>query len=374
MESRTRRAEESQAQGQNVAGKLLLLLLALYAFILSINLLGHGFKLFGAGLAEQLLNATSDPFLGLFLGVIATVAVQSSSTTTSIVVGLVAAGGLPLANAIPMIIGANIGTTVTNTLVSFGHATRRAEFRRALSAAVVHDIFNVLSVIILFPIELMFRPIERVALVLERGFSGAGGMTLFNPLKMIISPAVDAVDAVIGGLPFAGFLVVGLSLVIMFSALTLIVRTVRTLVLGRIEVFIDRYLFGSAFTSLLLGIGVTATVQSSSISTSLIVPLAGAGIVTLAQVFPFTLGANIGTTMTAMIAALGTGNHVALTVAFAHLVFNLYGILIFFPLRFIPIGLAEQVGRFASKSKRNVIVVIAVFFAVYAIPILIFIF
>ena len=70
--------------------KPLLIVIYLYLFLYSIKLLGHSFKLFGKGFAETLLNLTSDPFVGLLAGVVATTLVQSSSTTTSIVVGLVA--------------------------------------------------------------------------------------------------------------------------------------------------------------------------------------------------------------------------------------------------------------------------------------------
>ena len=87
---------------------------------------------------------------------LATTLVQSSSVTTAMVVGLVAApeNPLPLGNAIPMVMGANIGTTVTATLVSLAHIGRKDEFERAFPVAICHDIFNILTVIILLPLEL----------------------------------------------------------------------------------------------------------------------------------------------------------------------------------------------------------------------------
>ncbi len=346
----------------------------LYFFLYSINLLGHSFKLFGKDFAESLLTTTANPFLGLFLGIVATSLIQSSSTTTSIIVGLVAAGTLSIESAIPMVMGANIGTTVTNIIVSFGHATRRAEFRRAFSAAIVHDFFNVLSVLVLFPLELKFHFIQKTAVFLGNGFVGVGGLKLFNPIKFIISPAIELTDLVIGDLKHAAVVMAVFSLVVLFLSLSQMVRKVRAMVMGKIELVIDKYLFGNDFTSLLLGTAVTSVVQSSSVTTSLIVPLAGAGILTVRQVFPFTLGANIGTTVTALIAALATGNPVAVIVSFAHLVFNIFGILLFYPLKFLPITMAEKVGEFAGKTDRNVFIVIACFIVLYMIPILIFIF
>lgn len=352
----------------------LVLVVTLYVFLVSINLLGHSFKLLGEDFAVGLLRETANPYLGLFLGILATSLIQSSSTTTSVVVGLVAAGGLSLEGAIPVIMGANVGTTVTNTLVSFGHATRRAEFRRAFSAAVVHDIFNLLSVAVLFPLELLFRPIGRVATALHSLYSDIGGMDLFDPIKFLVDPAIGEIDGLLSGLAFAPIVMIVLSLVLLFASLAVLTRTMRSTVVQRAESAIDRYLFGRDRATFLAGVGLTVLVQSSSVSTSLVVPLAGAGLLTLRQIFPYTLGANVGTTMTAMVAALGTGNPVAVTVSFAHLVFNLFGIAIFYPFRLIPLGIARAAGRFAGRSPKNVVIVIGVFILLYLIPLSIFLF
>ena len=143
--------------------KALAIIISIYLFLLSIKLLGHSFKLFGKEFAESMLQMTSNPFTGLIIGIVSTSIIQSSSTTTSIVVGLVAGSVLNLDTAIPIIMGANIGTTITNALVSFGHISRKAEFRRAFSAAIVHDFFNLFSVIVLFPIELNFHLLQVMA-------------------------------------------------------------------------------------------------------------------------------------------------------------------------------------------------------------------
>ena len=126
-------------------------------------------------------------------------------------------------------------------------------------------------------------------------------------------------------------------------------------VLDQLELVIDRYLFRNDLLGFVFGVLMTLIVQSSSVTTSIIIPIAGTGIISLRQIFPYTLGANIGTTGTAILAALATQNDVAVTVAFAHLCFNVFGILIFYPLRFLPIGLAEWIGEKASISKRNLV-------------------
>jgi len=160
----------------------------LYLFFVSIDLMSSAFKMAGSGFANTLLETVADPLAGLILGMLATSLVQSSSSTTSIVVGLVASGTLDLLLAIPMIMGANIGTTVTNTIVSLGHVTRRGEFKRAFAAGTVHDIFNVLAVIVIFPIELLFHPVEKIAVTLSNAFSGIGGLSLVSPLQVIVKP------------------------------------------------------------------------------------------------------------------------------------------------------------------------------------------
>ncbi len=218
-------------------------IVSIYLFLLTINLLGHSFKLFGKEFAETMLQTTSNPFTGLIIGIVATSLIQSSSTTTSIVVGLVAGGVVNLENAIPIIMGANIGTTVTNTLVSMGHIGRKAEFKRAFAAGVVHDFFNICAVIVLFPLELKFHYIQKVAVSLNNSFAGVGGMKLFNPLKTILNPVIKLIDSLIINVPYNDIVLMIISIVGMFAALGLLIKTIRSLVVDKIEIIINKYLF-----------------------------------------------------------------------------------------------------------------------------------
>ena len=86
----------------------------------------------GADTQERLFSAVSNPIAGLCVGILGTVLVQSSSASTSVIVGLVASGALGVEQAVPMVMGANIGTTVTNTLVSLGHVRQSAEFKKSV--------------------------------------------------------------------------------------------------------------------------------------------------------------------------------------------------------------------------------------------------
>src|SRR5688572_32986229 len=88
----------------------------------------------GRNVAETILLATSNPFTGLFIGLLITAMLQSSSTTTALVVALVASGSITLQSAVPIIMGANVGTTITSTIVSLGFINKKKEFRRAVAA------------------------------------------------------------------------------------------------------------------------------------------------------------------------------------------------------------------------------------------------
>lgn len=343
----------------------MLLLVLLYAFFVSISLMGASFKFFGKGFAEQLLATTASPFVGLFIGIFATSLVQSSSTTTSITVGLVAAGGLDVLRAIPIIMGANVGTSVTNTLVSVGHISRRDEFRRAFAAATVHDFFNLIAVAILFPLQLTTNFLGRVAFFFESQVENMGGFKAMNPLKAIVKPAVEGIEHLTGE---SGVLMLIASLILLFVALRYIVVNLRALVIGKVESFFNETLFRNAPRAFLVGLILTVMVQSSSITTSLAVPLAGAGILTLVQIFPMTLGANVGTTVTAILASLVTADPAAVTVAFAHLMFNVIGIIVIWPMKKIPVWLAETLAEWSLKSKVLPIVYILVVF--FMVPLL----
>jgi sodium-dependent phosphate cotransporter len=341
-------------------------LVLLYLFFFSIDLMSAAFKAAGRGFAEQLIGTAADPLAGLIIGFLATSLIQSSSTTTTIVVGLVAAGSLPIPVAIPIIMGANIGTTVTNTIVSFGHVTRPAEFERAFAASTVHDFFNVLAALTLLPVEIAFHPIQRMATGMEGLFEGAGGMRLASPLKIIVGPLAEIVTTRIT----SELVLLVVALGVLFFALSQMVRVMRGMVLDRLEVLFSRVLFRNDAASFSLGLVTTATVQSSSATTSLIVPLVGTGILTVPKIYPYTLGANVGTTVTAILASFSTGSAAAVTVAFAHLSFNVLGILIFYPLGRIPIWLATKLGAVAARSKKSAAAVVGTYVALHVIPIL----
>ena len=353
----------------------------LYFFLCAINVMTGGLKTMAhaedSAWLDGLFAHADNPFVALMAAVFITAIVQSSSFTTSIIIAMAAAGNLDVRAAIFAVMGANIGTSVTGIIVSLANVRIRRQFRRAFTAALVHDIFNLLTVAVLFPIEWAFGLLARLAGLI------AGGMGLQipgkhdSPIKTITKPVVGffewAADLVFSSPAGAGTMVAVAGLVLLFLSLLLMVTNLKGALLRRIEGLFRSFFFRNDFAAGVVGTLTTVLVQSSSITTSLIVPLAGAGAVKISRVFPYMLGANIGTTVTGVIAALavvddpGTAVNekgIAASVAASHVLFNILGIGIWYPLGRVPIGLAQWYGRLAADSKRYAFIFLLTVFVI----------
>lgn len=340
------------------------MLFFLWLFLLSIKLLGGTFKnYFSDDTADLIKNATDNPFVSLFIGILSTAIIQSSSSTTSIIVAFVGAGTLSLHNAIPMIMGANIGTSITGILVSFGQMRNKMEFHRSFSAAIVHDYFNWFAVILFLPLEIMTGILEKSSIFLTSIFVGTSGVKFDSPLDSVVKPIAKYIEhfiadllgnqTIVDKIQYDGTLLtvmVILSLILLFIALNYMSTIMKKVLIGKFEKIIHKYVFNQAATALLFGILFTVSVQSSSITISLIVPLVGAGILSMEQIFPYAVGANIGTTITGILAALVTGNASGISIALVHTLFNIFAAIVFIPLKALPIGAARW---FASKAGEN---------------------
>lgn len=346
----------------------------IYFFLVGVSSLESGIKIMGADTTDKLFSAATNPVAALCIGILGTVLVQSSSASTSVIVGLVASGAVGVDDAIPMVMGANIGTTVTNTLVSLGHIRQSSEFRRAFAAATVHDFFNLLAVVILLPLELLFGVISEPAKWISEQLVGASdaGTTWKSPIKAWVKEPVSWLQSMWEAFGaegnLQGILMVLTGLLIILSALTLITKNMRALVADRVERSLNALLSrGGGAVALLLGLVITIAVQSSSITTSILIPLAGAGVIQLRNAYPVTLGANVGTTITALLASLATGVPAALTVALAHTTFNVVGILVLYVvpvLRDVPIHGAELLAGIAVKRRTMAVAYVVVAFIV----------
>ena len=326
-----------------------------------------------------ILSATPSPSVssGLSSGQgSATSSVQSSSVSTSVIVGLVASSVVGIDDAVPMIMGANLGTTVTNTLASLGHLRRGDEFKRAFAAATVHDFFNILAVAVLLPVELITGYLSRLATSITDLVIGTSGTTFKSPLKEAVKMPAGWVKDLLSELgaygDLKGALMIVIGLAFIFLALAYITMNMRLLVADRVEAAINRALgAGSGLVAIVLGMIITISVQSSSITTSVLVPLAAAGVLSLENVYPVTLGANVGTTVTALLASLATGSPAAVTVAVVHTLFNLSGIAIFYParaLRMLPIRMATGLSNLAVERRTWAIFYVPVSYTHLTLP------
>jgi len=356
--------------------RALMVLGLLFVFLMGVKGLGDGFKMLGKDILDSFFMATENPFIGLIVGILTTSIIQSSSVTTSMIVGLVAApeNPLPLANAVPMVMGANIGTTVTATIVSLAHMGRRAEFRRAFAVANCHDFFNYFSVLVLLPLELSTGFLRKTAGFMAEALQGSGGYEFESPLKGAIGaglvPFKELGKTLFEAERSQGILLIILSGLFIFFSLYFLVKVMRSAMRSRVERFMTNVLGTSAVLSMAVGTLATVMVQSSSITTSLLVPLAGAGVITLEQAFPVTLGANIGTTITALLASMAVSGPNAVfgvQIALVHLLFNISGILIVYPIekvRRLPLRAARWLADWAVESRQVAIVFVALMFFV----------
>jgi sodium-dependent phosphate cotransporter len=381
-----------------------IVLFFLYFFLFGLDLLGSGAKVMGGCTAGELFGDNTNPVAGLMVGILATVFLQSSSTTTSIVVSLVGANTVSVNQGIYMIMGANIGTSVTNTIVAMGQMGDGDQLERAFAGATVHDMFNFLTVAIFFPVELITGYLNRLTAACVKNFTAREGEKWVGPIKKFVSPltkkviianknvikgvakgqscsdfypiecedpefptkstcskvgliacdkvtdecpAFFQVDASRNDDKFSGIAVFVLGLVIMFICLFAMVTMLQKLFLETSTRVIYKATNINGYLAILVGTGITILVQSSSITTSTFTPLVGLGVIRLEQMFPITLGANIGTTITSLLAALLSTTD-ALQVALAHLFFNISGIIVWYPVPFmreIPLNAARNLGK-----------------------------
>lgn len=329
---------------------LLIFIPEIVLFLLSINLVGEAVSSLGQETARGILLATSNPFIGLFIGLLAAALIQSSSTVTAMTVAVVSTGYLSLGSAIPVVMGANIGTTLTSTLVSLGFITNRNEFRKAISAGTAHDFFNIFTVVLLFPLEYYYGILSSGANYLTSIFGDA--LNANNASEGLTFGLGQLAAMVLNVLPNAVIALI-LSLILLFTSIKLLSRTISNRIIGTSKDRLRKFIFASPYKSFAWGTMITAAIQSSSITTSLIVPLVAAGRVTLKRSFPFILGANMGTTITALIAAFSQ-SEAAISLAFVHLLFNLVGVLIFLPfpiLRRLPVLVAYRFGALTLDSR-----------------------
>ncbi|XP_063287849.1 sodium-dependent phosphate transport protein 2C [Pelobates fuscus] len=439
-----------------------LLLGLLYLFICSLDVLSSAFQLVGSKLTNDIFSdndVLSNPIAGLVIGVLVTVLVQSSSTSSSIIVSMVSSGILDVKSSIPIIMGVNVGTSVTSTLVSLAQSGNRNEFRRAFGGSAVHGMFNWMCVLVLLPIEIGTGYLYHVSKAIINSFNIYAGGDAPDILKVITRPftyliiqldsklvadsAIEVPDSLIkrwcvtnktvvlqnvsitnvtecDGIfqcfdtengtvieknvtltenikqcthIFAnvslsdlevGFILLIASLLVLCTCLILIVKLLNSVLKGQIATVIKKIINAdfpfpfswlSGYLAILVGAVMTFVVQSSSVFTAAIVPLMGVGVISMKRAYPLFLGSNIGTTTTAVLAALASPAETlsnSVQVAFIHLFFNLTGLLLWFVVPFlrIPIKVAMIFGDITAKYRWFAVVYLLLSFLI--IPLAVF--
>ena len=320
-------------------------------FLFSIQLMTNAFSHLGHDMAKRILVVASNPFIGLFVGLLITALIQSSSTCTSMVIALVASNAISVTDAIPIVMGANIGTTLTSTIVALGFLSEKGPFRKAISSAMLHDIFNISTVILLFPLELKYGILSTTAQQIASLFvrKNINNELLSSIDSISFSGAVDQINYLIPN----DLLRLVIAAAMLFVSLKLFSNVIYKKLIADSKQMMNSLLFGSVKKAFLWGTLSTSVVQSSSITTSLVVPLVAKNKLKLKMAFPFVVGANVGTTITGFIAAFSQ-SEAAIMIAIVHFLFNAFGAILFLPFAFIrkiPIQFATQLGRLTLKSR-----------------------
>ncbi|KAG9400551.1 hypothetical protein AC1031_010765 [Aphanomyces cochlioides] len=376
----------------------ILAMMSLYAFMAAVKIMGESFTLLFACRTKSAFEFAKNPVAGLMVGIIATAMLHSSGTVTSVTVAIVGSRGLDVRAAIPIIMGANIGTSVTCVMVAFAQISKRDQFERAVGAATIHDMYNIWSVIVMFPLELAFHPLEKLA----HACVGGGGRTSFkfdSPVDAAVAPFANLIlnvnkptlyrvargEEVCGsdvylvesgvfesasrrrsmsGSAIGGICLTLGFLMLVFSLLSL-VHMLSKLLKGTAQKYVRRALDFSGYLNVLLGFAITFCVHSSTIVTSTLTPMAGLGVISLEQAYPLILGANVGTTVTALLASWVTGEYDAVQVALVHFWFNIWGVFLFYPIKVMRYPILHWAERLGHYSARWPIVALLFLFTVF---------
>lgn len=354
----------------------------IYLLICAVSIISRGFAGLGGDAAHSMFAFAAHPWVGLSVGVLGTVLIQSSTTTTAIAVTAVGAGALPIRGAIPVILGANVGTTVTTSLVALTFIGNRTEFRRALGASTIHDFYNWLALLIFFPLELIWHPLERISGALTDALYGTGWLpdpARFNFVRAATRPVENGVIRATSHLSstLGPLFTIVIGAILILVAVHFLGKLLKLLMVGRARDILTKAVGRNSYLAMASGMGVTVLTQSSTITTSVLVPFAGAGILTPAQIYPVTVGANLGTTFTVVLAAfavVGQDAKIGLQAAFVHLIYNVFAIIVIYVipvLRPVPLFCAQTFARIAAGHKWIVaLYLITVFIALPALVII----
>ncbi|MBV6646309.1 MAG: Na/Pi symporter [Cyclobacteriaceae bacterium] len=346
-------------------GKILAVVLI---FVFAIDLIDISLRSLGKETAESFIQATTNPFIGLFMGLMITAMIQSSSTTTSIVVALVATNTISHTTAVPIIMGANVGTTITTCITSLAFIDKKKKFRRALSVGLAHNIMNLILLVVLFPLEYYLGILSGFSEAIVSLFPIEASSVM--PGQTSFAPSTSIVEQLIHWINNDTLVLLGAFILLLISIKTLANYANNFFLISANRQALKTRHVGDKRKSLLVGLVLTSIVQSSSVTTSLAVPLVATGKISLKKAFPYLIGANIGTTITAFIATLFQ-SEAALAIATVHLLFNAIMVLLFFPFNMVRAKIVNFSKSFSTRIEENrVIGFLYILFTFFIIPFL----
>lgn len=316
--------------------------LAIYILLVAIHLITSGVESFGFHAVSTIVDYVTHPFLAVLTGLFLTFFVQSSTVVTAITVATVGVGVVPVEMAAMLIMGANVGTCFTSQLVAFGFYRSACDLKRALSAAMTHWWFNVLSLAVLFPLEVAFQPLTHGAGWLSERISQVPepGLETTDLLGQFVEPVVSAIGvAGLIGKIGSNYAASGLSIILGIILIVAMIRWITHLMTEItaasshlvLEHSVESHESPASVRSILAGLGLTMMSQSSSATICSTIPFAGTGMLSLRKFLGIVLGANLGTTLTAVLTAIAVPGHnseLALQAALVHVLFNLIGLIV----------------------------------------------
>ena len=308
--------------------KWLKLILLLYTFIFSIELIKKSILFLAPSIKDFLLNNLT-PIKAISTGWFATSIVQSSGAVDTVTATLAGNGLINLNISVYMIIGAALGTTITALIIALITVSqKRKDFRHGFEIGLYYTIYVALMVLIVSFLEFFFKAFSRSSLFLAQQLEDKVPLIAVpNFIEAITSPIIDPLFNASNKI----FLIV-LAFAILILSLKYIGKAVIEVFGGEEDAiaFINRH-FDSKYKAYFIGVGLTAIVFSSSITISLLVPLAVARLISLRKAIPFILGADLGTFTDLFLASLIIGKTSALAVAIISFLFAILGTLLFLP-------------------------------------------
>ncbi len=369
---------------------VLILALGIFSFVCSLEGVKSGFKLIFAEWQKNILGmieSNTAPVTGLALGLLGTALVQSSSAVvaaTMVSMSGMVLSGLPLDSAmrfgVPMVLGANIGTTITNTIVIFGvrRGMTAREFGDTIPGVIVDDVYEALTIGLFFILEMATGFLSKTVLMLGDFYSNvlqleqlfaAFDKTIIDIVikEPIVKPFSRIMTGMFGNRIGGVLLFVVWFGVIVFS-MGLITKGLDNLIELEWEDKV-KAAFVSPARSFFTGFSITWIVGSSSIGTSLMVPFLATKMVDLKRAYPYLCGCNMATTVDlSQIYGYLAGGIVGMMLGSAHVLLNILALLLWLvsPLRFVPVRISEEIGRRLSLNPNSafslVVWVVAMFF------------